>query len=62
MSASPVDQVDNVTGNVSMRIPLASLPPGRAGWTMPFNLIYNSSIYSVTTAVNNLIEFSQGGS
>jgi YD repeat-containing protein len=45
-----VDTVDAVSGNVLVKIPLAKLPPGRAGWSAGLGLIYNSNIYDVISA------------
>jgi len=45
-SISQIETVNTVTGNVSLRIPLTKLPPGRAGLTENLNLVYNSQIYN----------------
>ena len=42
---SDIETVDNTSGNLTVRIPLASFPPGRAGQTAGVGLIYNSAIY-----------------
>src|SRR5665213_1563455 len=43
---SPVDSVDAVSGNLILRIPITSLPPGPGGFTKPLDLYYNSAIYA----------------
>src|SRR5580658_1300273 len=47
-SSSDIESVNNVTGNVTLSIPLAKLPAGRAGSTFGVSLIYNSAIYDMT--------------
>jgi hypothetical protein len=44
---SNLETIDNVYGGVSYNIPLASLPPGRAGFSMGLPLVYNSNIWNV---------------
>jgi hypothetical protein len=44
---SDLETINAVNGNVFYRIPLTSLPPGRAGWNMGLNLTYNSQIYDL---------------
>src|SRR5689334_7342482 len=46
-SVSDLETVNVVNGNLFYRIPLTSLPPGRAGWTASVNLTYNSQIYDI---------------
>jgi RHS repeat-associated protein len=43
--SSPIDSVEPITGKLNMEIPLASLPPGRAGTGFNLTLTYNSSLY-----------------
>ena len=45
-SVNNLESIDNVYGGVSYRIPLAALPPGRAGSSLSLPLIYNSNFYS----------------
>ena len=55
--AYTVDQletVSTVTGNVSYRIPLASLPPGPSGPGVSIGLIYNSQIWDVSPYYRSL--------
>src|SRR5260370_8310853 len=42
---SDLETINVVNGNVSYRIPLTSLPPGRAGWSLGLDLTYNSQIH-----------------
>ncbi|HEY7335897.1 MAG TPA: hypothetical protein VH639_13505, partial [Bryobacteraceae bacterium] len=44
---SQIESVDATTGNMSLSIPLAHLPPGPGGFSTGLNLIYNSNIYDV---------------
>ena len=46
-SVSDLETINSVNGNVFYQIPLASLPPGRAGWGAGLKLTYNSQIYDV---------------
>ncbi len=46
-SVSEVETVNPVNGNVMLRIPLVSLPPGRAGMSVGVNLLYNSLLYDI---------------
>src|SRR5689334_2601455 len=43
--ASDLETIDSVSGNLLLKIPLASFPAGRTGTTAGVGLIYNSSIY-----------------
>jgi RHS repeat-associated protein len=49
---SDIETVDMQSGNVLYRIPVTSLPPGRAGWTAGLSLIYNSQAYDLSFAVD----------
>jgi len=73
-SFSDLETVDNVSGNLSYRIPLASLGPGRAGFNWGLSLVYNSNIFDVvpesgysqvspgdSTTVNRLTQSQSGG-
>ncbi len=42
---SDIESIDNVSGSVSLTLPIASLPPGRAGFSQSVNLTYHSAIY-----------------
>jgi RHS repeat-associated protein len=44
---SDLETINTVNGNVFYRIPLASLPPGRAGFSSGVNLTYNSEVYDI---------------
>src|SRR5690348_5369085 len=43
---SDMETIDAVGGNLSLKIPIGSLPPGRTGFAASLALIYNSSIYA----------------
>ena len=43
-SLSDIESVDDVSGNVILKIPVAKLPPGRGGSSFAVDLIYNSAI------------------
>jgi RHS repeat-associated protein len=45
---SDLETIDNVSGNLSYRIPLVSFAPNRGGFTWGLSLVYNSNIYDVT--------------
>ena len=45
-SISDIESINNVTGNVTLSIPLAPMPPGRGAHLGPFRLTYNSAIYN----------------
>src|SRR5438094_598889 len=45
--ATALDTIDAVSGNVKLTVPLASLPPGRAGFSFDLDLVYNSQIYDI---------------
>ncbi len=44
---SEIETINPVNGNVLLRIPLASLPPGRGGSAFTLDLLYNSQIWDV---------------
>lgn len=44
-AVSDLDNVNTVSGNLMIRIPIASLPPGRGGLSAGVSLVYNSKIY-----------------
>ncbi|MEZ5355747.1 MAG: hypothetical protein R2762_24190 [Bryobacteraceae bacterium] len=50
---SNVDSIDNVTGNVALRIPIASLPSGHGGMSLGVDLLYNSA--QVSRSVTNTL-------
>lgn len=52
---SDIETINSVNGNLMYRIPLATLPPGNAGWTADVSLIYNSQIYDITLSTGNSI-------
>ena len=43
---SDMETIDTTNGNVSLRIPITSLPAGRGGFSQSLDLHYNSSIYT----------------
>jgi RHS repeat-associated protein len=47
---SQIESVNASTGNVSLSIPLAHLPPGPGGFSAGVNLIYNSTLYDIRAA------------
>src|SRR5271169_1402204 len=49
-----VDTVSATSGNVLVKIPLAKLPPGRAGWSSGLGLVYNSNIYDLSNSYTQL--------
>src|SRR5438128_657238 len=46
-SASDIESINNVNGSLTLRIPLASLPPGRAGFKADLGLAYSSQMFDV---------------
>lgn len=50
-SLSDIESVDNMSGNLILRFPIAKLPPGRAGSSFSVNLIYNSAIYDIGSQI-----------
>ncbi|MEN6603351.1 MAG: hypothetical protein ABFD86_13140, partial [Bryobacteraceae bacterium] len=46
---SGYEAINDVTGNLVYRVPIASMPPGRNGSPLEVGLIYNSTIYDVYT-------------
>lgn len=46
-SISDLETINVVNGNVFWQIPLATLPPGRAGFTAGLKLTYNSQVWDV---------------
>lgn len=52
--ASEMDSIDQATGNVNVKVPLAALPPGRAGSGFSLELVYNSALVdSLAVQVGN---------
>src|SRR5262245_12375722 len=45
--SSPVDSIDPVNGTLHLKIPLASLPRGRAGSGFDLDLVYDSHLYDI---------------
>ena len=71
-NVSDIETINMVTGNVMLRIPLASLPPGRGGSSFTLDLLYNSQIWDVepelyqyseteTELRHRLVQSSEGG-
>ena len=71
-NVSDIETINMVTGNVMLRIPLASLPPGRGGSAFTLDLLYNSQIWDVepelhqsseteTELRHRLVRSSEGG-
>src|SRR5216117_78780 len=42
---SEIETLSQFSGEVSLRIPLGSLPPGRAGLSASLNLLYSSKLW-----------------
>src|ERR1700730_1923581 len=42
---SDIETISTTSGNMMLKVPLASLPPGRGGLSVSLNLIYNSKLY-----------------
>lgn len=59
---SEIETVDNVTGNVILKIPVAKLPPGRAGSSFELSMLYNSTIWDLSTSFNSSVTSNAGGS
>ena len=45
--SSPIDNIDPVSGKVSLSIPLGSLPPGRGGSGFDVMLVYDSHVHDL---------------
>ena len=45
--AGEIDKVDTTSGNLSLSVPLAALPPWRGGQQFGLSLVYNSSVFDV---------------
>lgn len=45
---SEIETINTVNGDLLLSIPIAALPPGRAGLTPALNLLYNSKLYDVS--------------
>lgn len=54
-SLGEIETINTAGGDLILNIPIASLPPGRAGFKAGLNLIYNSKPYDVVW------DFSKGG-
>jgi len=52
-STDGIESINNVTGNVTLSIPLAQLPPGRGGSSFKLNVYYNSSIFDIQESIVN---------
>ena len=48
---SEIETVNLVNGNLLLRLPVVSLPPGRGGSSFTLHLLYNSQIYDVQKAI-----------
>ncbi len=46
---SGIENINETTGAVNLSIPIAQLPPGRAGMSWGVNLVYNSELYDTRT-------------
>jgi hypothetical protein len=49
---SNIETISNANGNVSLRIPVATLPRDRDGQQASLNLIYNSKLWEATAAIS----------
>ena len=52
-SINDIEAVNNVTGNLTLSIPLATLPPGRGGSSFGLNVFYNSRIFDQIDSSSN---------
>jgi RHS repeat-associated protein len=52
-SVSDIESVNNVTGNLTLSIPLAKLPPGRGDSSFGVALLYNSAILDQQESIVN---------
>jgi len=50
--SSPLDNIDTVNGKLHIQVPLASLPRGRAGVGFELDLMYDSHVYDIVSAVD----------
>src|SRR6058998_3952304 len=50
--ASPFDAIDTFNGKLHLQIPLGSLPSGRAGLGFDLDLVYDSHLHDIVTAVD----------
>jgi RHS repeat-associated protein len=50
-AASPIDTVSTANGNLSLRIPIVTLPPDRDGQAASLSLIYNSKLWDQSVTV-----------
>lgn len=48
-SISETESVNDTTGNVSLKIPLAQTPPGKSGHRLGLSLSYNSALFDLRT-------------
>ena len=48
---SEIETINLVNGNLLLRMPVVSLPPGRGGSSFTLHLLYNSQIYDVQKAI-----------
>jgi RHS repeat-associated protein len=60
-SAGAQGTVDNVYGSLSYSIPFATLPAGRAGFSMGVPLTYNSNVFDLLQGTNTLAASPSGG-
>src|SRR5262245_3406983 len=49
---SDIESINTSNGNLSFRVPLGSLPAGRAGLATSLGLVYNSKLYDSFVAAN----------
>jgi hypothetical protein len=42
---SDIETISTTSGNMILKVPLASLPPGRGGLSATLSLLYNSKLY-----------------
>jgi hypothetical protein len=55
-SISDIETISTTSGNLMLKVPLASLPPGRGGLSASLSLLYNSKLYDsfpTSTYVNH---------
>jgi RHS repeat-associated protein len=59
-AAGDIETINATNGNLMLRVPLGSLPPGRGGLAARVSLIYNSKLYDSSTEYENCPWVSSG--
>jgi RHS repeat-associated protein len=60
-SLTDIESIDQASGSLGLRIPLAALPPGRAGFSHSVDLLYTSQIFDLTTVGGSPVNSFCGG-